>query len=1091
MTRWFLSSGGLILFTLALRALLKNRLSLRLRYALWLPVLLRLLIPGSLWALPGLAWQEPDPGGAAGFPRREYALHETREYDPLFLPKDEEGYVILDIEAEPLPEIAPVSAPEEPGEAAPAEAPAFAGEAAAEKPRLSLPLLPLLWAAGAGAILLVSLLSELRFTLRLGRSGRRIEAADCPLPVCGCSWLKTPCLAGWLRPRIYVPEQLRTQDAALRHALAHELAHARHGDLLWARLRCLALALHWFNPLVWLAVLLSKQDGELACDEGAIRRLGEGQRYAYGRTLLRLSCPERGGLLRPLPSLGQRGAGFRERIRRVAKSQKTCAWALILAMTLSLFAAGCAFSEEKERQDEAWYYQSSFTSLELPDEMLVDLCFSGDRLYALTMKEDRCRLFSFDLAGGDRREISLPEIALPELPEEAESEWLIFNELLPGPEGTVCLLGSVTSVVHEKLERPDGSVYFTDDWRTLSFALFLDGAGAIRQLYALADASGAWLEQTDAEGRLYLIGEDSFLRIYDPEGKELTTTPLDRFAERLLPLRDGRVAVAFLQNSGYEIYSIDPNTGGLEHFCSVSGSASELLGAQLLPGGFDRDVLVNTGTLLFGVSDKGEREPMVTWLNADLDGNLLRDVCPGEDGDTLYCAFANRYGSSYGSGIARIRRTREPPTEERTVLTLACMGLDDNTANLVLHFNRTDPEYRIQIVDYSEFNTADTPDAGYTRLSTEIAAGNVPDLFCTADLPVRTYARLGLLEDLWPYIDADTELGGRDALVRPLFEAMSLDGELYQIASYFGIYTLIGPASVVGEKNGWSMEEFEAVCRELPEDCLILSPRFTRESMLNASLCMRLDQFVDWDANTCRFDSEEFRDLVRFTELFPAEPLTDSWNLGSDYERINAGEQLLTDEYIWGYFDLASCNACLGDEAAFVGFPGSSGNGSAFYIPNGLAMSANCPHKDAAWRFLRSTLDRDLQIAGAEDGTSGFPTNREAFDRLLAREMEQDYLQDEKGAYVLDAEGKPIPQAKGGIDPGGTGHVYYIYAMTETQAARFLELVESTACMRYWDDAVMDIVHAELAAYYAGDLPLEEATARIQKRVELYLEEQK
>ena len=68
--------------------------------------------------------------------------------------------------------------------------------------------------------------------------------------------------------------------------LAHELTHYAHRDHLWAPLRCLALALHWYNPLVWLAVLLSKRDGELACDEGAVRRLGEDQRIPYGRTLV-------------------------------------------------------------------------------------------------------------------------------------------------------------------------------------------------------------------------------------------------------------------------------------------------------------------------------------------------------------------------------------------------------------------------------------------------------------------------------------------------------------------------------------------------------------------------------------------------------------------------------------------------------------------------------------------------------------------------------------------------------------------------------------------------------------------------------------
>ncbi len=57
----------------------------------------------------------------------------------------------------------------------------------------------------------------------------------------------------------------------LRHVLTHEFTHYRHGDHLWSMLRCLALAVHWWNPLVWLAAELSRRDAELACDEGALK----------------------------------------------------------------------------------------------------------------------------------------------------------------------------------------------------------------------------------------------------------------------------------------------------------------------------------------------------------------------------------------------------------------------------------------------------------------------------------------------------------------------------------------------------------------------------------------------------------------------------------------------------------------------------------------------------------------------------------------------------------------------------------------------------------------------------------------------------
>ena len=69
--------------------------------------------------------------------------------------------------------------------------------------------------------------------------------------------------------------------------LTHELTHYRHLDHLWSVLRGVALAVHWWNPLVWLAAACSRRDGELACDEGALRRLGDNERIPYGEALLR------------------------------------------------------------------------------------------------------------------------------------------------------------------------------------------------------------------------------------------------------------------------------------------------------------------------------------------------------------------------------------------------------------------------------------------------------------------------------------------------------------------------------------------------------------------------------------------------------------------------------------------------------------------------------------------------------------------------------------------------------------------------------------------------------------------------------------
>lgn len=161
--------------------------------------------------------------------------------------------------------------------------------------------------AAAAALWLAGV--NLRFAHTLRRSRRLLPVEGCPLPVYVSQAIPTPCLFGLLRPCVYVTPITASDPTLLRHTLAHELTHFHHRDYLWSALREVCLALHWYNPLVWLAGVVSSRDGELCCDEATVARLGEDQRASYGRTLLAVTCQGPGNLLLTATSMTGRGAG--------------------------------------------------------------------------------------------------------------------------------------------------------------------------------------------------------------------------------------------------------------------------------------------------------------------------------------------------------------------------------------------------------------------------------------------------------------------------------------------------------------------------------------------------------------------------------------------------------------------------------------------------------------------------------------------------------------------------------------------------------------------------------------------------------------
>ena len=271
MMEWIVSSSLLILVVLLLRAVLGKRISAGLRYGLWSVVLARLLVPVSLFSLSVIALPAVEPPEALR----------------------QESIYVLPVESKPAEESGVRFA-----EDGRIEAPDSFGYARLEDEgrtvtryaeKISpLELLGWIWAAGAAVMAAILITANARFAIRLRRVRRPLEGTSAPVPVYTAMGLPSPCLVGLFCPAVYVPGETAANPATLRHVLAHELTHYSHRDHLWSVLRGVALAVHWWNPLVWLAVVYSRRDGELACDEGALKGLGRAERTAYGETLLAL-----------------------------------------------------------------------------------------------------------------------------------------------------------------------------------------------------------------------------------------------------------------------------------------------------------------------------------------------------------------------------------------------------------------------------------------------------------------------------------------------------------------------------------------------------------------------------------------------------------------------------------------------------------------------------------------------------------------------------------------------------------------------------------------------------------------------------------
>lgn len=215
-------------------------------------------------------------------------------------------------------------------------------EASVNPMQLYLTIGAYVWLLGVMSMGVYSVLSLWRFKKRLGDA---VWEKD---NIYRFRKKGSPFVCGLLRPRIYLPEQMKEEEE--QYILLHEQIHIKRGDAVFRLLACLALWLHWFNPLVWAAFVLSGRDMEMSCDEAVIRRLGSRVKKEYSASLLNMASG--GRIVKGVPlAFGESDTG--SRIKNVLRYQKSTALlmggAALISVALSvIFLANPARAKENE-----------------------------------------------------------------------------------------------------------------------------------------------------------------------------------------------------------------------------------------------------------------------------------------------------------------------------------------------------------------------------------------------------------------------------------------------------------------------------------------------------------------------------------------------------------------------------------------------------------------------------------------------------------------------------------------------------------------------------------------------------------------------
>ncbi len=785
------------------------------------------------------------------------------------------------------------------------------------------------------------------------------------------------------------------------------------------------------------------------------------------------------------------------------------------AMLLSLCACGSAPQSEAAPTavPDELVYTGKFTTLaETPENGLTAMAYTADGFYAQTWEKTGEReipegaeiryegeydifgpaLYFVKNDGTVRRLEKYQSIPVPEDDQDRMDYYgtCSLERLLLLDDGT---LAALESQYINWYDGPESERFGDNQWeyrisQRHYFVRTLDATGAELSCAELQQPDGAeefYLNTygclLDGSGNLLTI-ENQHLLAYALDGTLSYMITCDDFPETLVRLRDGSLAVSCWSDSGAVLFQVDTEKHALGKKLDSPPRVYTFLN-----GGGDFDLYYTNGSNLFGYRFGEEAgEKLLNWINVDINPDRFSGYTIESDG-SIRGLLSDWSGEKVVNELVLLQRVPASTLPVKQELRLAVISLDYQVQQKIIDFNRHSDTTRIIVQDYSEFNTEDDYTAGLTKLTTEILAGNMPDLIGLTQLPYDQLASKGLLEDLYPYLDADEELKRSDFFPTVL-AAMEYDGGLYQVAPSFQILTLIGASSVVGDTPGWTYDDFNAALATMPAGCSPLDQYTTREDVLRSLVTLEMDRLVNWTTGECHFDSEDFVNILQFSNRFQAEFDWNSyeWSAEDSTEnRIAEGRQMLMTGNIYSVDDLLYNDFYFGGDSTYIGYPTSEGVGSMMSLTAGFGMSSRCIDKAAGWAFLRTVLGEEYQR-----DIWGLPVNRIAFDAKLEEAMTPQYQMDADGNYVLDENGERIQISRGGIGMAD-GSVYYFYALTREQADKLLDVINSTTRVMNSNDSLLKLILEAAQPFFAGQKSAEEVARLTQSKVKLYVNEQR
>ena len=543
-----------------------------------------------------------------------------------------------------------------------------------------------------------------------------------------------------------------------------------------------------------------------------------------------------------------------------------------------------------------------------------------------------------------------------------------------------------------------------------------------------------------SDGRMAASLLSSDLVFYSEDGQKVESIKMDE-------MRPGVVVPT--QNGGVLVQCSSAELNEIISYSADYGKRDEYAKDKIFVGGCEAIYYIESDKVYrFEAGAESDTE-VFSYTEMGIPGDSVRLFTDDEssfyigwnEGNDLKVFVLNRTDGSADPGQNSAKEDNRPEIGFAVVNTSTYQGT-------IVNFNRTSKDFKVSIDYTAQWSTADNNewiDKYYAYILAE-----KPELFEVWNY--EDLAKTGYMTDILPYLENSSEIDAEDYCDGVLEDNM-IGGKLYSIPQTMFLDTLVVPEDALGDKDSWDVWEFLEFLEEHPDAMSYNGKEANaiKQSILLDALLNSIDEFIDQDTLTAKFEEEEFKDFLGKINALNIPVISQS-----EKERLNQGDLIIANIDIFCVEDFSNFEYESGKNVIILGFPSAVGGTSVSCISYGkrLAVANGCEHPDEAWEFMEYYLNTP-----PGQYVTGFPTKKADFESVINEETDRSY-------YIEDVYYGPVTQEE-------------IDKVRGAFERRFIP--ES--------NQICWIVCEESESYFSGDKTLDDVCRVIQSRVQLMLNE--